>query len=251
LAQFADKLVEARKTLASLQFERSALTARFTINTAREVRDIVGDTLANLRDLPPVDITFRAVGEFSTEDADAAAQVYAKAFMDGLERDVGAENAQRRLANRLLEGMGEEAQQVGQVLSSNIAGGLATAFRGGTHGFQNMLNQWRDLLINSAVFSLLMSLLNPGRTFGSFFKEIFSFQHGTPFVPQTGLAIVHRGEAVIPASQNTFTTRRSVMENADMRVIQHITIIEADGRKIAEQIAELSRRREAPFMLRN
>lgn len=35
------------------------------------------------------------------------------------------------------------------------------------------------------------------------------FQEGTPFVPQTGPAIVHRGEAVIPAESNPFTTEVS------------------------------------------
>ena len=35
-------------------------------------------------------------------------------------------------------------------------------------------------------------------------STIFGFQDGTPFVPQTGLAMIHKGEAVIPADQNPF-----------------------------------------------
>ena len=37
----------------------------------------------------------------------------------------------------------------------------------------------------------------------------FSFQAGTPYVPQTGLAMVHKGEAIIPASQNTYDQRKN------------------------------------------
>lgn len=40
--------------------------------------------------------------------------------------------------------------------------------------------------------------------FGSIGK-LFSFQAGTPFVPRDMLAVIHRGEAIIPARQNTFT----------------------------------------------
>lgn len=31
-----------------------------------------------------------------------------------------------------------------------------------------------------------------------------SYQRGTPFVPKTGMALLHRGEAVVPANQNTY-----------------------------------------------
>ena len=37
----------------------------------------------------------------------------------------------------------------------------------------------------------------PGRK-----ERIISYQHGTPYVPYTGPAIVHKGETIIPASQN-------------------------------------------------
>lgn len=39
------------------------------------------------------------------------------------------------------------------------------------------------------------------------------YQHGTPFVPQTGLALLHRGEAVIPASMNMPTTMYNQFNN--------------------------------------
>jgi len=35
---------------------------------------------------------------------------------------------------------------------------------------------------------------------------IASFQFGTPYVPKTGLALVHRGERITPANQNTYQT---------------------------------------------
>lgn len=43
-----------------------------------------------------------------------------------------------------------------------------------------------------------------GETAGGLLEQVagFSFQQGTAFVPKTGLAMVHQGEAIIPASQN-------------------------------------------------
>jgi hypothetical protein len=35
------------------------------------------------------------------------------------------------------------------------------------------------------------------------------YQYGTPYVPRTGLAVVHKGEAIIPASQNTYDQRKN------------------------------------------
>jgi hypothetical protein len=45
---------------------------------------------------------------------------------------------------------------------------------------------------------------SPGGTGGGLLEQVtgFSFQQGTPFVPRTGLAMVHQGEAIIPAAQN-------------------------------------------------
>lgn len=41
-------------------------------------------------------------------------------------------------------------------------------------------------------------------------KTIFGFQHGTPYVPETGLAMVHKGERIIPASQNTMSSHTTM-----------------------------------------
>lgn len=44
-----------------------------------------------------------------------------------------------------------------------------------------------------------------------------SYQHGTPFVPKTGMAMVHRGEAVVPANQNTYNNSFSPTVNLSVQ----------------------------------
>jgi hypothetical protein len=51
----------------------------------------------------------------------------------------------------------------------------------------------------------LMGLPGSEEEFYSIFKSKFHtpvYQHGTPYVPETGLALVHRGERITPANQN-------------------------------------------------
>jgi hypothetical protein len=95
--------------------------------------------------------------------------------------------------------------------------------------FQDLANSFIKALSDMAAKALVTNLLGGSTTgstslFGSLFKSIFggggsptgslvtgggginwnvaSFQHGTEYVPQTGLAMLHQGETVIPAEQN-------------------------------------------------
>lgn len=66
-----------------------------------------------------------------------------------------------------------------------------------------------------------------GKKFGFNIPEIPAYAKGTPYVPETGLAVLHKGEAVIPASKNS----RTGGGNGSMTII-----IELDGRQIARAI---------------
>lgn len=98
------------------------------------------------------------------------------------------EMAPQRAALAQLRGFIEEFQ-LGQQLAEAVAGMKAAGL--------------------AVPKSLLEMLAKVPRTPGSLLDEIIkqilattpSFQHGTAFVPQTGLAILHRGEAVVPASR--------------------------------------------------
>jgi archaellum component FlaC len=48
-------------------------------------------------------------------------------------------------------------------------------------------------------------------------KPFGSYQHGTPFVPKTGMAMLHRGEAVVPANQNTYNNSFSPTVNLSVQ----------------------------------
>jgi len=71
--------------------------------------------------------------------------------------------------------------------------------------------------------------------------DIVSWQRGTPFVPQTGLAMLHKGEAVVPAAQNTggmggkvhvdpMTINVNIYDNADIpHLVQKIELALQSG----------------------
>ena len=64
--------------------------------------------------------------------------------------------------------------------------------------------------------------------------HIPGFAEGTDYVPQTGLALVHQGEKIIPASQNSSTYGGSVTHNHTWNITAGPN---ADPREIAREVA--------------
>ena len=99
--------------------------------------------------------------------------------------------------------------------------------------------RWGDLLASmvkqllaSGLQDLIMGLLSGGST--SILGEIFGmFQSGTPFVPRTGAYILHQGEAVIPANQNT-VYRSSVFNQDHSGDTWNVQIIQLDPKKLTK-----------------
>lgn len=106
-----------------------------------------------------------------------------------------------------------------------------------------------DYISLSGLQALSMTLMGQGAAPGS-----FGYAKGTPYVPQTGFALVHKGEAIIPASVNA--TASSAWEGAsespsccytiDLRGAQLTGTIEANEsmfrRLIYEQFSHQSTR---------
>ena len=65
-----------------------------------------------------------------------------------------------------------------------------------------------------------------------------SYAVGTPSVPQTGLAMVHKGEAIIPASQNTTNNKSTSTLNIQPGAINIVTpkFSSADGQELFRQL---------------
>jgi len=79
-----------------------------------------------------------------------------------------------------------------------------------------------------------------------------SYQHGTPYVPETGLALLHKGEAVIPAGQNTYNQQKSYSSiNMEAGSIQIITpkFGESDAQNIFQLIERQARMRGLKFAI--
>lgn len=108
------------------------------------------------------------------------------------------------------EKMSEFAKQAAR----NIQDALGTTLKNTLRGdFKSIGELWRNLLIDMAAEAAALQLNqflfgkdkeNPftGGAIGAGLKWLGAFDVGTPFVPQTGLALVHRGERIVPANQN-------------------------------------------------
>lgn len=139
---------------------------------------------------------------------------------------------------------------VGQSISRQITSGLFSAFDQGEQGFEDMLKRWASMLAESAVFALLLSIFNPGRSFGSFFASAFGFQHGTTMVPATGPYILHKGESVVPANQNIFNNT-SRTTNAGFTLNGNIIVQGSMGdlRGLVREIEDMARARQTSIAL--
>jgi len=104
----------------------------------------------------------------------------------------------------------DESQRSANAIA-NFAGTIGDAFANMMMGvevrwgemLQNMLKQ----MMASAIMNILTSILSGIPGAGSALK-FMGFQHGTPYVPETGMYMLHRGEAVVPAHRNISYVRQ-------------------------------------------
>jgi len=89
---------------------------------------------------------------------------------------------------------------------NQISGAFASSMVGIKVEWESMIQSMIASLIQSALTSWIQKILFPTPLSGLGFF-IPGLQYGTPYVPETGLYPLHRGEAVIPASQNISNVR--------------------------------------------
>jgi len=243
----AEKLATAKAELKAVETELSSLELRILLKGQDALRKFLKDARKSLQDIDiPADLSLRVrpMPERIPEWMGKADEHIPVAIQQSMEFH---NNLWKEAQKRLKDGNKVVGQGLAQSLSSSFIG----AFTAGEDGFANMIKQWGVMLLESAVFSLLMSLFNPGKSFGSFFSSALGFQHGTTFVPETGLAIVHRGEAIVPASQNfSNTTNRNVNSGSNSSVTFNISIPGVTNPlAFARQLEDLTRRRLTRFAL--
>lgn len=102
-----------------------------------------------------------------------------------------------------------------QRFQASVLGQVQQISRAFTNTMMGIETDWGSLLANmisqliaSGITAMFMNFLFPGAggTAG-WFKRITGFQHGTPYVPATGMYWMHEGERVIPAEQNVQNIR--------------------------------------------
>lgn len=72
-----------------------------------------------------------------------------------------------------------------------------------------------------------------------FIGKVTPWAVGTPFVPNDMLAIVHKGEAIIPANNNPFAGKGNLGSNMEINIGQVIATDEAEARNAAGNLAWL------------
>lgn len=115
-------------------------------------------------------------------------------------------------------------QFLGNLIGSIILG-LIDGFVRGMEAFAAILQQVNNILRT-------ITFQGGGGGGGGGGKFLGIFQHGTPFVPETGLAHLTRGEAVIPAERNPFVGRGEIGGKTI-----HITMNFGSGTIIADEYA--------------
>lgn len=141
-----------------------------------------------------------------------------KQLTQDLEELIGKEVAEREKAEREWEKINQkrlqaeeairdsQAQTIQQI-SSSFAETFADMLVSGKAAWDDLLEYWLKQLLISGILSAISDIFS----FGSFgiggIFSAFGFQSGTSFVPATGFYRLHKGEAVIPATQNPFTSQ--------------------------------------------
>jgi hypothetical protein len=105
-------------------------------------------------------------------------------------RKVAAENAKNAIVN----------------FSSQIGDAFADMIMGTEVRWADMLKNMVKQMIASGIMNLIKDILSPIPGAGGVLG-LLGFQHGTPYVPKTGVYMLHRGEAVVPAHRNVSYVR--------------------------------------------
>ena len=170
------------------------------------------------------------------------------AFAESLTDAINEAQEKLRDNTKRIEEEKKQAQtQAIQSISSDFESAFQQMLMGGKVAWDELIQYWYTKLLASAIFGILGKIFGFGG--GGLFTSIFSFQGGTSFVPQTGLALLHKGEAVIPAERNPFVTNTTNNLGGNTYIIQIKETIDSKTirTKLLPQLKRMSEGRELNF----
>lgn len=146
--------------------------------------------------------------------------------------------------------MSEYAEQASRNMQDAFANFLFDPFKGGLQGmadnFADTLRQMAANYLSSEIFDFFKSKSAGGKgsaiegianIVGDIFKGIATYDTGTPMVPKTGLAIIHKNEAVVPASYNRRGESPWHGGGGVVNLTQHITVGNGADRDMVKRAA--------------
>jgi hypothetical protein len=215
---------EATRGLHSLQTELSALQLRVLLKGSEDLHKFLEAARAGIEDLPvPIHDVSKIGGpgpSFIPVAPDPEGTKYGAPRTGTMTSDQMQEQWKKVQAEmlKLEKGSKTWADELGTSLAHSLSRGFVDAFLAGEDAFKELLASMAKELVASAIFKLLTSIFNPGSIIPLPLGDLPVYQTGTSYVPNTGLAMVHRGEAVIPAHQNLRGPARGTGEAAATNV---------------------------------
>jgi hypothetical protein len=138
----------------------------------------------------------------------------------------------------------EQTRQAFLSLTQPIKQAFVDAFMGVEVNWQQMLQRMLADLAISGLFEAVADLFGFGKEDESLLEKILPFQKGTPYVPRTGLALLHQGEAVIPAEKNIFNRSVTNQSFGGNTIINNFYTQSIDRNTLVKWIRQASDRRE-------
>ncbi len=200
----------------SLEIEKTETamkSAKKTMEESVPTFEVINDAFAKFRNLPSVEQLQKGIEGVSkaVEEAKPVIESFEIFAPEDITRMRAAQQINEALrVQGVLKNLETEKKQLQLQTIQNIASSFENSFaemlRGGKVAWNELLQYWYTELLASAVMAALSRLFSFSLG-GGLFTSLFGFQTGTPFVPQTGAYVLHKGEAVIPAESNPFVNQ--------------------------------------------
>lgn len=186
-----DQVQREQENIEAMGLTKAALTELMA--TRLEDRAASLERRAALMD--EIDTT-KALGDALREQADALR------MLAGKTRDKGKKQEEIDVA--------EEAKKRSEALAQSIEDGIMNGFRGGKSFADIFINELKAQFAKTVLRPIIQPIAEAGssllsgvfKNFGGSILGLNSFDVGTDYVPHDQIALIHKGEKIIPAAQN-------------------------------------------------